>query len=108
MTRNLTKLSPSIFLLCAVAALWAQVPAKSGVGVTPAAAERAATLAESGRCAEALPTLAKAAGHITDKELEKRVGLDGVRCATTLQQQEALQDFLRMLSRQFPRDPEVL
>lgn len=108
MMRNLAKQTPSIFLLCTVGASWAQVPAKSGVGVTPAAAEHAATLAESGRCTEALPTLTKAAGHITDKELEKRVGLDGVRCATTLQQQEALQDFLRMLSRQFPRDPEVL
>ena len=46
--------------------------------------------------------------HLTDKELQKRVGLDGVRCATTLQQQEPLQDFLRLLSRQFPHDPEVL
>jgi tetratricopeptide (TPR) repeat protein len=108
MTRKFAKLSPSIFLLCAVGASSAQVSAKSAGGVTPAAAEHAATLAESGRCAEALPILTKAAGHLTDKELQKRVGLDGVRCATTLQQQEALQDFLRMLSRQFPHDPEVL
>jgi tetratricopeptide (TPR) repeat protein len=107
MISNLAKLSPSIFLLCAVGASWAQVPAKSGVGVTPAAAEHAATLAESGRCAEALPLLTRAAGHLTDKELQKRIGLDGVRCATA-QQQEPLQDFLRMLSRQFPHDPEVL
>ena len=106
--RNLVKFSLSIFLLCVAGASRAQVPAKSAIAVTPAAAEHAATLAESGRCVEALPTLAKAAGHLTDKELQKRVGLDGVRCATTLQQQEPLQDFLRMLSRQFPRDPEVL
>jgi tetratricopeptide (TPR) repeat protein len=108
MMRNLDKLSASIFLLCAVCASWAQVPAKSGAAVTPAAAEHAATLAESGRCVEALPTLVKAAGHLTDKELQKRVGLDGVRCASTLQQPDALQDLLRMLSRQFPHDPEVL
>ncbi len=85
----------------------AQVSSKTAA-VTPAAAEHAASLAESGRCAEALPLLAKSAAHITDKELQKRVGLDGVRCATTLQQQDALLDFLRMLSRQFPHDPEVL
>ncbi len=46
--------------------------------------------------------------HITDKELQKRVGLDGVRCATMLQQQESLLQFLQVLSRQFPHDPEVL
>jgi tetratricopeptide (TPR) repeat protein len=108
MMLNLAKLSPSVLLFCVVGPSLAQVPAKSAIAVTPAAAEHAATLAETGRCAEALPTLAKAAGHLTDKELQKRVGLDGVRCATTLQQQEPLQDFLRMLSRQFPHDPEVL
>lgn len=108
MMRNLAKLSPSILLFCVVGPSSAQVPAKSTVALTPAAAEHAATLAESGRCVEALPTLAKAAGHLTDKELQKRVGVDGVRCATTLQQQEPLQDFLRTLSRQFPHDPEVL
>jgi len=91
-----------------VGASSAQVSSKPATAVTPAAAERAATLAESGRCAEALPVLAKSAAHITDKELQKRVSLDGVRCATTLQQMEPLQEFLRLLSRQFPHDPEVL
>ena len=108
MMRTLAKLFPSILLFCVVAPSLAQVSAKSTVAVTPAAAEHAAALAESGHCVEALPTLAKAAGHLADKELQKRVGLDGVRCATTLQQLDPLQDFLRILSRQFPHDPEVL
>jgi len=68
----------------------------------------AATLAESGACAEALPILAKSMAHIADKELQKRAALDGVRCATVLQQQEPLLEFLHVLSRQFPHDPEVL
>ena len=63
-------------------------------------------LAESGRCAEALPLLSKV--HTTDKALQKRAGLDGVRCATVLQQTASLQEFLLNLSRQFPRDPQVL
>jgi tetratricopeptide (TPR) repeat protein len=108
MMRKFAKLSPSIFFLFAAGASSAQVSGKPAAAVTPAAAEHAATLAESGRCAEALPVLAKSAAHITDKELQKRVSLDGVRCATTLQQMEPLQDFLRVLSRQFPHDPEVL
>ena len=52
--------------------------------------------------------LAKTTAHIADKELQKRVSLDGVRCATVLQQQETLLQFVRLLSRQFPHDPEVL
>lgn len=86
----------------------ALVPHAAVVAQSPATppTEHAATLAESGRCAEALPLLSKA--HTTDKALQKRIGLDGVRCATVLQQTEALQGFLLNLSREFPRDPEVL
>jgi tetratricopeptide (TPR) repeat protein len=109
MMRMFAKPFPSVVLSFAVCATsLAQVSGKPASTVTPAMAEHAATLAETGRCAEALPILAKAAARITDKELQKRVGLDGVRCATTLQQPETLQDLLRMLSRQFPHDPEVL
>ena len=71
-------------------------------------AEHAAALAESGHCAEALPSLTRTAPHLTDRELQKRVGLDGVRCATLLQQQDSLLDLLRVLNQHFPHDPEVL
>ena len=105
---TLPKLSLPVFLtLCIGLPSIAQVATKPAA-VTPAVAEHAATLAESGRCAEALPILARTAAHITDKELQKRAGLDGVRCATSMRQQDQLQDFLRILSRQFPHDPEVL
>jgi tetratricopeptide (TPR) repeat protein len=108
MMRKLSKLAPLIFSLLAVAvSSLAQVSSKAAP-ISPNATEHAASLAESGRCAEALPLLAKSVAHVTDKELQKRIGLDGVRCATTLQQQEPLLEFLRILSRQFPHDPEVL
>ncbi len=100
-----SKLTPLLFAALAVSWSSAQVPAKVA---SPNVAEHAATLAETGHCQEALPLLTKTAAHITGKELQKRVGLDGVRCATTLQRQEPLQEFLSMLSRQFPHDPEVL
>lgn len=86
----------------------AQVSSKAPAANPTVAAEKAAAMAESGRCAEALPLLAKSVAHVTDKDLQKRVGLDGVRCATTLQQTDQLLDFVRLLNRQFPRDPEVL
>lgn len=108
MMATLSKLTLPMFLAFGISLPSIGQVASKPAAVTPAAAEHAASLAESGRCAEALPLLTKSAAHITDKELQKRVGLDGVRCASTLQQLEPLQDFLRMLSRQFPHDPEVL
>jgi tetratricopeptide (TPR) repeat protein len=93
------------FALPAVAG--AQVHAKAA-GVSANAVEHAASLAETGHCSEALPLLTKTAAHLTDRELQKRVALDGVRCATLLQQQEPLLDMLRVLNQHFPHDPEVL
>ncbi|MFZ0633609.1 MAG: tetratricopeptide repeat protein [Acidobacteriaceae bacterium] len=72
------------------------------------AAERAVSAAEAGRCSEALPVLAKTAAHLADKTLGKRVGIDGVRCATLLQRWDQLVDFVRILNQKFPGDPEVL
>jgi tetratricopeptide (TPR) repeat protein len=73
-----------------------------------ASVEHAVSLAEAGHCTEALPVLAKAAPHIADKDLQKRAGVNGVRCASVLGEHGALLDLLRMLSTRFPHDPEVL
>jgi len=86
----------------------AQVSGKTSVASPISLAEHGASLAENGACAEALPILVKAVPHLTDKELQKRAGLDGVRCATLLQQSGPLLDFVRVLNQQFPHDPEVL
>jgi Tfp pilus assembly protein PilF len=67
-----------------------------------------AGLAESGHCVEALPNLKKAIHQLRDKQLEHRVGLDGVHCAMTLNQVEDALDFLHLLGRDFPLDPDVL
>jgi tetratricopeptide (TPR) repeat protein len=108
MSPTSSNLAPIIcFLFALGVSSPAQVASKT-TAVSPAAAEHAVSLAESSRCPEALPQLAKSVAHITDKALQKRVGLAGVRCASLLQQQETLLQFVQVLSRQFPRDPEVL
>jgi tetratricopeptide (TPR) repeat protein len=86
----------------------AQVSGKTAAANPNAAAEHAAALAESGHCTEALPLLKKSLAHLSNKDLQKRAGFDGVRCASALQQDDELLDFLRILNRQFPHDPEVL
>jgi tetratricopeptide (TPR) repeat protein len=106
MMRKFSKPAPLIFVVLAAPAI-AQV-ANKPAAVGPAAAEHATSLAESGNCPEALPLLAKSVAHATSKELQKRIALDGVRRATVIQQQESLLQFLQILSRQFPHDPEVL
>ena len=73
-----------------------------------AEAERAASLAESGNCAQALPILKRVARQVQDKELKKRVSLDGVHCAMTHSTPYDALDFLAVLSRDFPNDPEAL
>jgi tetratricopeptide (TPR) repeat protein len=105
-------------LLCAL--LWAPVPTlasaqASASGKTSApsanvasAAERAVSLAQSGRCKEALPLLKQAKLQARDQDLKRRIGFAGVRCAMFAQQPDAAEDFLRLLNREFPHDPEVL
>ena len=60
----------------------AQVASKTAPANATATAERAVQLAESGGCQEALPLLTKSVQQVSDKDLQKRVGLDGVRCAS--------------------------
>jgi len=95
------------FALAMSASSLAQVSSKP-TNINSSAAEHAVTLAESGHCSEALPLLSKSAAHLTDKALQKRAGLDGVRCATLLQRWDSLSEFARILNEQFPRDPDVL
>jgi len=69
---------------------------------------RALKLADSGKCKEAIPLLKRALPQTSDKEQKRSAGLDGVRCAMASNQFDAAEDFLRMLNREFPGDPEVL
>lgn len=71
-------------------------------------AQRGISLAENGHCHEALPLLKKAVPHVADKDLKRKSGFAGVRCAMFLNQSDAAVDFLRLLDREFPHDPDVL
>src|SRR5258708_16048637 len=86
----------------------AQVSSKMSGPAHSNDAERAVNLAENGRCTEALPMLKKSIRQITDKELQKRTGLDGLHCAMTHNAPYDFLTFIDVLTREFPRDPEVL
>jgi len=93
--------------------LAAQSPSKNSPATTPSSTQRADSaraiaLAETGRCTEALPLLKKSIHQVTDRDLKKRIGLLGLHCAMTHDAPFESLDFLAVLHREFPRDPEVL
>jgi len=95
------------FLLISSAIPSAQV-AKKSASPAPDVAQRGTSLAERGHCGEALPLLKKANHQVTDRDLKKRVGLDGLHCAMTGNAPFESLEFLEVLGRDFPNDPEIL
>jgi tetratricopeptide (TPR) repeat protein len=84
-----------------------QTPAKAAPDASQAA-RKAVALAEEGQCLDALPALKSAVQKIADRDLKRKVALAGVRCSMTLAQTATALDFLQVMAREFPDDPEVL
>jgi tetratricopeptide (TPR) repeat protein len=81
-------------------------PAQSNpAGVSP---ENAITLAEQGRCRESIPSLKRAMSGQSGIEIKKKAGVLGVRCALSIDDRDSTVDFIRLLTKQFGRDPDVL
>jgi tetratricopeptide (TPR) repeat protein len=98
----------ALLVLITVAVSPAQVQKKSAAPSGKEVALHAANLAENGHCTEALPLLKKAIHQTLERDLKKRVGLDGIHCAMTHDIPFESLDFLDVLGRDFPNDPEVL
>ncbi len=74
-------------------------------------AERGAELAEQGKCTEAMALIHQALEQDTqtlDRDLKRRMGAAGVRCAMMLNHQGAATTLLAWLEQEFPHDPEIL
>jgi tetratricopeptide (TPR) repeat protein len=80
-------------------------PAGGGAAVIE---EKAIALAAQGHCTEALPSLKRTLAGQGPVEGRKRAGIAGLRCAMNMESTDAALDFLRLLTHQFPEDPEVL
>lgn len=104
--------SPKLVLctFLAGAAGLAQAPSKNPSAAAQAqpSPQRAVALAESGHCVEALPLLRKSLRQVSDRNAKKHIGLLGLNCAMTHDAPSDALDFLGILQRDFPRDPEVL
>src|SRR5713101_2648261 len=108
MPRNSYSAPVSILVLASAIKLSLAQVSKSSPSDPSRSAQHALDLAKSGRCKEALPLLKRAIPQTTDKDLKHGAGLAGVHCAMVNNQFDAAEDFLRLLNRDFPHDPEVL
>jgi tetratricopeptide (TPR) repeat protein len=111
MWRYLVKTS---FFLVFIGYLWAGVTlsaqqakttAADGAAVSP---EKAVILAEQGHCRENIPALKRAMGAQVPAATRKQAGAIGVRCALAVDDRDAALEFIRLLNKQFARDPDVL
>ena len=97
----------SILALAAPALSIAQTAGKPASDASEAA-RKATSLAEAGHCAPALPVLEKSIHQVSDRDLKRKAGLAGVRCAMTLGRTESALRLMETLARDFPDDPAVL
>jgi tetratricopeptide (TPR) repeat protein len=70
--------------------------------------EKALELAQQGHCKEAIPALRHALSSQGADDLKKQAGVAGVRCALAVDNRDAAADFIHLLTKQFPHDPDVL
>ena len=70
--------------------------------------DKALTLAEQGHCQESISALKRAMSGQVPAETRKRAGIAGLRCSLALDDRDSTVDFIRLLNKQFARDPEVL
>lgn len=96
-----------LFSLAAAVQATAQTASKQSPDASESA-RKAASLAESGHCAAALPVIEKTVHQLSDRDLLRKVGLDGVRCAMTLGRTESALRLMQALSHEFPDDAAVL
>ncbi|SRR5216683_1078271 len=86
-----------------------QAPRKARASDLARETQHAVELAKAGHCKEALPLLRKAVVlGSTEKDLKRQAGFAGVRCAMVGGSPDAATEFLRVLTRDFPHDPEIL
>jgi len=97
-------------LVCGPFAIGAESQtAAQGKAADPAAATiQATTLAEAGRCTEALPVLKRNLPRVRDARLRYRAAFAAARCGMAVNDTAAALDSLSLLRQEFPDDPEVL
>jgi tetratricopeptide (TPR) repeat protein len=102
-----------VVVICALG-LWSLPLAGAQTGRKAPVTEGASSIqddlaqAEHGHCAQALPALKREIPKVESRDLRRRAGVDGVRCAMSLNQPTDAVEFLGVLGHDFANDPEAL
>lgn len=70
--------------------------------------QQAITLAEQGHCRESISALERAMAAQVPAETRELAGVLGIRCSLAIDDRAATLDFIRILSRDFGHDPDVM
>src|SRR5262245_28065881 len=95
-----------VYFLSATQALAQQT--KAAGAQPPLSPEKAIALAEQGHCRESISGLKHGMAAQSAAEIRKQAGVLGVRCSLAVDDRDGTLEFLRLLNKQFPRDPDVL
>jgi tetratricopeptide (TPR) repeat protein len=88
--------------------VFAQTPKAAAPPRAALSPDEAISLAEQGRCRESISALKHVMASTVAAETRKQAGVLGVRCSLVMDDRDSTDEFIRSLSRQFPKDPDVL
>ena len=110
MYRHSGKAAAFLVLVCLcnstmIASQESKTAAKAPSGLSP---DRAISLAEQGRCRESISGLKHAMAGTVAADTRKQAGVLGVRCSLAMDDRDSADEFIRLLNKQFSKDPDVL
>jgi tetratricopeptide (TPR) repeat protein len=94
--------------LCTAPIISAQSSNSLPTSRAPLSPQKAISLAEQGHCRESISGLKHAMANTVAADVRKQAGVLGVRCSLVVDDRDSTDEFIRLLSKQFPKDPDVL
>src|SRR5207302_6779579 len=98
----------ALLYFCSSPIIAAQQPKAAATAPTGLSPEKAISLAEQGRCRESISSLKRAMAASVGAETRKQAGVLGVRCALAIDDRDSADELIRLLNKQFSKDPDVL
>jgi tetratricopeptide (TPR) repeat protein len=98
----------ALVCLCSTLMIAAQESKTAARAASVFSPEKAIGLAEQGRCRESISSLKHAMAGSVAAETRKQAGVLGVRCSLAIDDRDSADEFIRLLNRQFSKDPDVL
>jgi len=98
----------ALVCLCSTLMIAAQELKTAARAASVLSPEKAIGLAEQGRCRESISSLKHAMAGSVAAETRKQAGVLGVRCSLAIDDRDSADEFIRLLNKQFSKDPDVL